>query len=117
MGNPPTPGNDDTTYQRLIAKARRLALTLQDRRIITEMEERAQRKAAEMCLDPLPTPSTPPEEFINVLRLRGEEQQHLTVIIDGHHIQLVLNPRGEADPERETELWTWLLERVRQEVQ
>jgi hypothetical protein len=111
----PPPGNDDK-LRRLINKARHLALTPQHRQLIADMREESRRKTAEACHDQLPTPSTPPEEFIEVLRFPEGDQRHLTVIIDGNHIGLVLNPRGEADPQRETELWNWLLERVRQEA-
>lgn len=111
------PGNDETTLRRLIKKARRLAgLTPEDRQLIAAMREQAQHGAVDMCLDPLPTPNTPPQEFIEILRLPEGDPARLIVTIDGHRIPLVLNPRGEADPPREAELWNWLLERVRQEA-
>lgn len=108
-------GNNDNPLQRMIQRALRAARFTPRQQLLIQ-QIRGLPDEIPMAPEPGSTIGEPPEEFVSILRLPAGGQHPLTVHIDGEDIRLVLNSRGESNPERETFLWRWLLQRVRQET-
>lgn len=107
----PTHGNDNA-LQRMIHRARKAAKLTPREKLLYQL---VSSQAKEAPMNPPSGQDEPPAEFVAILRMPAGQQHRLAVNVDGLDILLVLNSRGDANPEREAYLWRWLLNRVRQE--
>lgn len=110
-------GDNGAAPQTLIGNAVRASrITRRDRKAIRELLDAADL-IADLIAGRSDDPAIPPRSFVEQLRRPVKSRrQTIRVKVDGTTVPLLLNPQGKADPERESWLWNFIRNLVREGV-